>query len=157
MYRYCLPRLGNDYTLTEETVNDIMTVLFEKWDTIDLEENIRAYLYRVADNCIRYTLRKHNKYYHHNESYEEALENSRLDVGEQMDEYFCSEATDEEYMWRIRDALPEEYRELFVLRYVEKKTICDISRITGIPYSSLRLRLRKTEDCVRNEIKQIFE
>lgn len=156
IYRYCCARLDGDESLTEETVSDIMRILFEKWEQIDVRENIRAYLYRVADNCIRYTLRSHMKYYSHNESFEEAVENSRLDA-EQNDEYFQSEKSDEEYMARLGEAIPAELREIYNLRYIEKKTIRQISEKTGIPYSSVRLRLKKIEIAARDEIRRMFE
>lgn len=57
LFKYCYYRLHNDTTLAEETVNDIFLVLYRKWDELDLNGNIRAYLYRVADNCIKHKVR----------------------------------------------------------------------------------------------------
>lgn len=157
LFKYCYYRLCHDKTLTEETIDDVLCILYRKWDTLDLSGNIRAYLYRVADNCIKRKLDNHRKYYKHNESLDEAIENNRFDHMYQCDDYFNGdESTDEKHIERIKQVLPEEYRKIFVYRYIEKKTLVEISELTKIPYSSLRLRISKVEKMVREEIKKIF-
>ena len=157
LYKYCYCKLNYDKSLTDETVNDVMRVLFEKWDTLDVDDNIRAWLYRVADNCIRHNLSQENKYYSHVDSLEESVENRKLDDLEYYDEYFKSDSHEEEYIDKIIHALPDEYREIFRLRYLEKKTIAETARLVGIPYASVHLRLTKIEAIVRKEIKKIFK
>ena len=157
LFQYCYYRLMHNKTLAEETMDDILHVLYKKWDTINPDGNVRAYLYRVADNCIKHNLEKYNRYYKHNESIEEAIENNKLDYMFQYDDYFDGdELTDERYIEQIKQALPEDYREIFSYRYIEKKTLNEVSSLTGIPYSSLRLRISKIERMVKNEIKKIF-
>lgn len=158
LFIYCYYRLKQNKTLTEETVDDVLHILYKKWDTLDLDGNIRAYLYRVADNCIKRSLEKYNRYYKRNESLEEAFENGRLDNLYHYDDYFSDEEfTDKSRIEQIKKALPEEYREIFVYRFVEKKTLKDISALTGIPYSSLRLRIKKIELMAKDEIKKLFD
>ena len=43
LLKYCYYRLSQNLTLTEETLDDILYVLYQKWDTLDLNGNIRAY------------------------------------------------------------------------------------------------------------------
>ena len=156
IFKYCYFRLLQNKALTEETVNDIFSVLYQKWDSLDFG-NIRAYLYRVADNCIKHNLSNYNRYYQHIESLEEAVENNKLNFAEQYDEYFTDDETPEEvYIEKIKQALPDEYREIFTYRYIEKKTLMETSELTGIPYSSVRLRLIKIEKIVRDEVNKIF-
>lgn len=158
LFKYCYYRLMNNVTLAEETLDDILHVLYKKWDTLDLNGNIRAYLYRVADNCIKHNLENYSRYYKHNASLEEALENDKLGDVYQYDDYFQDDfLTDEKYIEQIKQALPEKYREIFIYRFINKKTIIQISELTGIPYSSLRLRISKIESMVKNEIKKIFD
>lgn len=156
LFKYCYYRLENNITLAEETLNDVFHILYQKWDTLDLNGNIRAYLYRVADNCIKRNLEKHRRYYRYNESLEEVIENNKLNHLHQYDEYFIDELSDENNLERIKNALPEEYREIFIYRYIEKKTLIEMSELIGIPYSSLRLRIGKIEKMIRDEIKKIF-
>ena len=157
LFKYCYYRLMENKTLTEETIDDIIHILYQKWDTLDLNGNIRAYLYRVADNCIKHNLENYNRYYQHNESLEEAIDNNRFDYVEQYDDYFLDDETPEEvYIERIKQALPDEYKEIFIYRYIEKKTLMETSELTGIPYSSLRLRISKIEKLIRDEVKRLF-
>ena len=157
LFKYCYYRLMENKTLTEETIDDIIHILYQKWDTLDLNGNIRAYLYRVADNCIKHNLENYNRYYKRNESLEEAIDNNRFDYVEQYDDYFLDDETPEEvYIEKIKQVLPDEYREIFIYRYIEKKTLMETSKLIGIPYSSLRLRIIKIEKIIRDEIKKIF-
>lgn len=157
LFKYCYYRLMENKTLTEETIDDIIHILYQKWDTLDLNGNIRAYLYRVADNCIKHNLENYNRYYKRNESLEDAIDNNRFDYVEQYDDYFLDDETPEEvYIEKIKQVLPDEYRQIFIYRYIEKKTLMETSKLIGIPYSSLRLRIIKIEKIIRNEIKKIF-
>ena len=159
LFKYCYYRLRSDKVLAEETVNDVFVALYKKWDELNLNGNIRAWLYRVADNCIKHNLESYNKFYSHVISIDEAIENHGLsDIGI-MDEYFdeTDDETIEKYIYRIKDFLPTEYQEIYEYRYIQKKTLTEISEHIGIPYSTLRLRLCKLEPMILNEIKKLFE
>ena len=157
LYKYCYYKLYYNKMLTDETVNDIFRVLFLKWDTLNINDNIKAYLYRVADNCIKQTLKKHNYYYAHFESLDGLTEDKIFsDNLYYSDEYFQDDITNDEYIESIKSILSDEYNLLFTYRFIEHKTINEISALTGIPYSSVRLRLLKIESIVRDEIKKIF-
>lgn len=157
LFKYCYYRLMQNKTLAQETLNDVIYVLYQKWDTLDKSRNIKAYLYRVADRCIKHNLEKYNRYYKYNESLEEAIDSNRFDREEQYDEYFENDMFPiEEYVEQISSSLPKESRQIFIYRYIENKTISEISELTTIPYSSLRLRLSKIENAVRDEVKKIF-
>lgn len=157
LFQYCFYRLMNNRTLTQETLDDIFYVLYKKWDSLDLNGNIRAYLYRVADNCIKHNLTLFNRYYDNNESLEEAVESRKFNRGYYLDDYFDDPAFDETvYFEKIKQLLPEEFRQIFVYRYMEKRTLTEISILIGIPYSSLRSRIAKIDDVIRDVIKNIF-
>ena len=157
LYRYCYCKFKCNKNLTDETVNDVMRILFEKWDTLNFGKNIKAWLYRVADNCIKHNLSQYNRYYSHINSLEENIENKKFDNFEYYDEYFTNDLMEEEYINRIIDSLPDDFKEIFKLRYLEKKTIAETASILGMPYSTMYLRLTKVEAAVRKEISKIFE
>lgn len=61
IYRYCYVRLGKEcdaYDCTQE----VFVILCQKADKLNINENIRAWLYRTADNVMRNFKRKNNKY-----------------------------------------------------------------------------------------------
>lgn len=152
LYKYCYLKLSSK-ELSEEVVNDTFKVLYIKWDTVDTDADVRPYLYRIADNCIRSALRRENKYYDNNQPLQQAYEDGQLDRAVSYDEYFY--VSTEEYYEIIQNELPDEYKKLFVYRFVQKMTIENISETTGVPYSSVRLRLRKLKKLIRKEIKKI--
>lgn len=155
VYRYCLYKL-QDEDLAQDTMADVLDILFRKWDKLDRGENIRAYLYRVADQCIKHNLSKYYQYYSRHKPITTLDPN--LLHGACFDEYFKEEdIPEEEYMIRIRDSLPEKYRQLFTYRYIEKRTLVGIVELTGVPYSTLRGRFDMIEKLVRKEIKKILK
>lgn len=159
IYRYCYLKLYNNKELAEETVNDVFRILYQKWNSIEKGDKIRAYLYRVADMCIKDSVRNHNRYYRKNSSLEQRIENGEFDYVRLYDSYFNNKDADDE-IFRIYRELEEEFRELFFLRYIKKLTLNEISGMLGIPYSTLRLRLTKIEmvvrDKIHNETEEIY-
>ena len=154
LWLYCFDKLKNK-ELADETLNDIFTVLWKKWDRIDTEDNVRAYLYRVTDFCVKHNHAKNVKYYEKHESYE-ALETDPEGLS-RSDEYFSDKpGEDENNLLLIKKALDSEYQELFDYRYIQKKTIQEIVSIMSIPYSTLRYRLHKMEGMIREIIKKTF-
>ena len=110
----------------------------------------------MADKCIKHNLTNYYKYYSHTESLDDAIENNRFDEPAQCDNYFSLDFSEEEYIEKIMNSLPDEYKEIFRLRYIDKRTISETASLVGIPYSSLYLRLTKIEKTVRKEIKKNF-
>ncbi len=156
LYKYCYSKLYFDKQLAEETTNDIFKVLFEKWNKLNLNDHIKAYLYRVADNCIKYTLKKYRAYYTHIDSLDKLMENSNFIEDAYYDKYFQNDFTYERCIDIIKNSLPENYKKIFIYRFEKNKTINEISDLTGIPYSTLRLYLSKIKKLAEKEIKKIF-
>lgn len=122
IYRYCLFKLNNDSASAEDVTSEVMLLLFRKWNTLDTAGNIRAWLYRAADNLI---MRKRSEIHKHQGQTvpmdELAGMETELSLAHE-DEYFaeeeelikkCTELTENEF--------GEEGSELFILRYIKKK------------------------------------
>lgn len=154
LWLYCFDKLKKK-ELADETLNDIFMVLWKKWDHVDVNGNVRAYLYRVADFCIRHNQSKDSKYYNRNDSYEQEVSN--LETYSYTDVYFGDKPEEESNnMQIIKQSLDSEYQEIFEYRYIQKKTIEEIVNIMSIPYSTLRYRLMKMEKKIREIIKKTF-
>ena len=157
IYDYCCHKLKDNIPLADESTRDVFLTLFKKWDNLEVGEYIRAWLYRTADNCILHNASKNKKYYSHIVSLEEGLEKHDIAHLIYYDEYFAFDpAQEDKYIEQIMEVLPEEYKIIFKYRYIEKKTINETSKLVGIPYASLYLRLTKIESIVRDEIKKNF-
>ena len=155
IYRYCLFKLNNDTHSAEDVTSEVMLLLFQKWDSLDTDGNIRAWLYRAADNLI---MRKRTEIRKHQSQAIPAdaligLENELSLV--HTDEYFsdeaelikkCTEFTEREF--------GEEGKELFTLRYIEKKTLTEISAESDIPLSTLHYRLFRIEKALKKMLSK---
>ena len=155
---YLWRRLGYDEGLALETFDDVICVLYRRWDDLDTGGDIAPWLFRVADNCIRANVRKNERYYSRHVPLDEARDSLPREDLSVTDAYFDDPGlTDEELVLKVRDSLPEGMRDLFTYRFIEKRTLGEISEITGIPYSTLRYRLAKTEAAARRSIRDMFE
>jgi len=54
---YCTWKYSVDYSDAEEIVNDVFTILFQKWDDLEFDD-IKAWLYRTTDNLVMHHFRK---------------------------------------------------------------------------------------------------
>ena len=68
------------------------------------------------------------------------------------DEYFLPD--EDETVGRIEKDLSDADRTLFHARFIEKKTLKEMESSTGLPYSTLRIRLKKIETTVRERIER---
>jgi len=151
IYRYCLYKLNNDQHTAQDAVNEVMLILYRKWESLTTD-NIRAWLYRCADNMVKRKLSEQSKHARNTVPLE--------DIGEEVgseDDYFSDEA---ELMQRctalIKAELSEEEFELFTLRFVQKKGLSQVSTLKSIPFSTLRYRLSKIEGKVKEIIRKNF-
>lgn len=62
IYKYCYYKLGYHREDAEECTQEVFMILLIKWKSLSSHENIRGWLYRVADNVMRNYSRKSNKY-----------------------------------------------------------------------------------------------
>lgn len=155
LFRYCYYRMKNDRQLAEETLDDIFMVLFRKWNQLVFEgdRNTRAYLYRVADRCIRHN--QNNQAGSRSVSFEKTLQFDDMDQLAVYDTYFQSDMSTEELLETITPRMPKETQTVFRLRYIEKKKLMDIADQTGLPYSTIRSRLQKAEKAAEKEIRKM--
>ena len=154
LWLYCYDKLKNK-ELTDETLNDILTVLWKKWDRVDVDDHIKAYLYRIADFCIKHNRGKNAKYYERHESYENVADS--FESISYTDLYFSDKPEEESHnMLVIKKKLDSDYQEIFEYRYIQKKTIEEIVSIMNIPYSTLRYRLQKMNRMIRAIIEKTF-
>ena len=147
--RYCYGRVGGDRELALEVFDDVLAILYKKWDRIDTDSDILPWLLRVADNLSKNALRRKRKYYSNVVPLPDGADGTEIAV---RDEYFSPD--EDETLGQIEGDLPDAARRLFHLRFIEKKTLKELEKETGIPYSTLRIRLKKIETTVRERIER---
>lgn len=155
LYRYCFLRVSCDGPLADEVYNDVLFILYRKWDSLKKEKGIRTWLYKTANHCSARALRKKMRRESRTVSMEEYLQEGSERAAE--DVYFDSKEPPQAYFPRLEQALPREYREIFRLRFLQKLSLMEVAERVGLSYSTLRLRLVKIEALLRKEVERIFD
>ncbi len=61
IFRYSKTRLQNDHFAAEECTQDVFMLLYRKINKLNLEDNIKGWLYASADRIIRNYLKRNRK------------------------------------------------------------------------------------------------
>ena len=154
LYKYCLARLSLNKELCDEVYNDLLLVLYKKWDDLDKSRELGAWLYRCADRLISKARSQRAKYQSKLLSPDDCPE---LETQSTLDRYFSPKTSTSQQLEELCQRLSPEEERLFRLRYMEKATLESISSATGISYSTLRLRLSKLEKRIRSIVGELFE
>ncbi len=140
LYRLCLFRLHGDEMVATDFVQESFYrawVELEKWKNI---ENLKSFVFRIATNLIIDLSRKAKT-----ESLDEKQDNDEY-ISEAMipsPERQAHAQIEIERMYGILDELPEEDRDLFLLRFVEDITPKEIAETLGLDTNALTVRLHR--------------
>ncbi len=135
LYRICLTYLHSSCD-AEDALQDIFCKYMLKPRSFKSEEHKKAWLIRVAANHCKDILRRkkrHQLFEYSDEVREEAKEQTE-DFGV-LEKIF---------------ALPEKYKEVFVLHYLENVSVSDISDALGISESAVKMRLMRGRELLRD-------
>ena len=102
--------------------------------------NFRAFLYKVAANvCIDICRKK---------TWEPMPEQVSFE------EKGLKEEEDREDFRRLVELLPEELREIVILRFSQELKLREIARVTGLPMRTVQSRLRKALNLLKQELER---
>ncbi len=123
IFRYCCVKLSDEHA-AKDCTQEVFLILFKKIDKLKLSENIRAWLYRTADNVMK-NYRKKNK---ETVSYD--------DVTEVSEDVYSVETPFENIISK------EEY-ELLKAYYIDEDDIEIISQRLGISKATAAQRIHR--------------
>ena len=138
LYRICLSYLRTPHD-AEDALQDVFIKYMSKTRSFDSEEHKKAWLIRVAANRCKDMLRRKKRdalFGHSDEIGEDAAERPEGGLGV-LDKIF---------------ALPERYREVFVLHYLENLSVAEISDICKISQSAVKMRLMRGRQTLKDEL-----
>ena len=137
LYRLSLSHLG-----VQEDAEDAVHDVFEKYINVSPEfkdsEHEKAWFVRVTVNRCRDLLRKRSRRNH--ESIESAYD-------------IAHEESDESDVFSIVHSMPEKYRAVIVLHYLEGYSVEETARLLKITVSAVKMRLARG----REKLRQILE
>ena len=126
LYRLCVLMLKNESD-AEDAVQETMIKFYQKAPAFENGEHEKAWLIRVATNQCRDQLRFRARH-------------------PQIDEAFLADISCESADSGILEALtalPEKYRMVLTLHYIEDCRVGDIAKIIGRTPSAVKMRLQK--------------
>ncbi len=126
LFRLCLIQLGNAHD-AEDALSETFLRYLQKSPPFVSTDHQKAWLIRVATNCCRDMLR---------------LRNRRFTIPLEDVSAFATEASDRGLLEALMQ-LPETFRVVLVLHYVEGYTTEEIAPMIGKTPSAVKMRLKK--------------
>lgn len=139
LYRLCFVMLQNESD-AEDAVQDTLIRYFQKAPTFSDAEHEKAWLLKVAANTCRDQLRFRARHTHID------LEDIQL---------AAPEAPDKTILEALM-LLPEKYRLVLVLHYVEGYPVKEIAHIIGRTPSAVKMRLQKGRTLLKDLYRKEF-
>ena len=140
-------QLGGDEELAADATHDVFLRAYEARDRYQEGRKVDTWLFTIAYNICR-------NHYRSN-AYEAQLMAS-LDaepVTDQQIEVELDAALLDEALAQVLSELPAPLHQLFSLHYQEELTIPQIAEIVGIAEGTVKSRLHKTMNIIRNKLK----
>lgn len=138
LYRVSMSMLRNESDC-EDAVQTAILTAYEKLSSLKNEEYFRTWLVRILINVCNKQLKSRNKVISMEDSSNIAEPSSP------------SPAADTEVRIALEE-LPVKYREVIVLYYIEGFPVTDIKRILGIPEGTVKSRLSKGRELLREKL-----
>ena len=138
-------RLGDDADLAADFMHDTFLRLYAAREKYHEGSSFRAWLYTIA-----YILCKN-----HRRNLLDIVRDDRKDLPAEADiEVELDENILQDALRESLKSLPEPYAMLFSLHYEEELSIPQIAQITDLPEGTVKSRLHKTMNIIKQQLKQ---
>ena len=138
-------RLGGDQELAADLMHDTFLRLYDARERYREGQSFRAWLYTIAYNLCKNSLRNQPTLV----GYDHEEVTDVVDVEVDLDASLMHDALHD-----VLCRLPEPYAMLFSLHYEEELTIPQIAQITSLPEGTVKSRLHKTMNIIKQNLKQ---
>lgn len=139
--RMCLIYV-KDYHLAEDITQETFIKVYQKLDTFKNECNIKTWIISIAINNCKNALRKNHK---------EILSFDNIEVTYHEDFKETQTLVSEEV-----SKLPKKYLDVIILYYYQEMSIKEIGKILKIPQSTVKTRLRRAKEKLKDTLKDIL-
>ena len=138
-------RLGDDADLAADFMHDTFLRLYAARETYREGRNFRAWLYTIAYNLCR----------NHHRNQLTIVSDEGIDITDEASiEVELDQKDLRDALKEVLRQLPEPYAMLFSLHYEEELTVPQIAQITGLPEGTVKSRLHKTINIIKQNLKQ---
>jgi RNA polymerase sigma-70 factor, ECF subfamily len=148
-------RMVGDYDIALDLTQEIFIKIYGSLARYRPEFKFSTWIYKIAHNCAVDHLRRHNGREQslisgvEGDSYELPLESGRLSPEQESER---KERRIE--IETVVRSLPAAYRELIILRHSQDLTYEEIVEVTGLPLGTVKNRLFRARDMMRQQFVQ---
>jgi len=147
---YYVNRLINNPDEAEDIVQDVFLKVYKNLNGYDSRLKFSSWIYRIAHNEAVNWLRKNTKYKKESIEQSEYLENTLsddTDIAEELDLKVSLEKAN-----RAINQLPEKYKEVMILKFVEEKSYEEISDILRKPINTIGVLINRGRKLLKDSI-----
>lgn len=158
-YNYAL-RLTTDPNDAEDLLQDSIVKAFRFFSSYQKGTNARAWLYRIVKNSYINNYRKASRQpqkvdYDEVATYYETVRSEQSDTTDLQAQFYRNEYDDD--FKKALDNLPEDFRTPLLLCDVEDFTYEEIANMLDVPIGTVRSRLHRGRNLLKEKISQIAE
>ena len=126
--------MGYDVQLARDMVQDLFTRIWEHRDRFKADASFTTWMFSIAYNMCK------NEYRHKEvvQTYQEHIMTTTTDIAT---DDTLEQQQRRQMLAQAINALPENQKPLFLLRYEEELTVPEIARITMLPEGTIKTRL----------------
>ncbi len=157
LYQICYRMLGNKQE-AEDIAQEAFVRAYINLHSYDQKRKFSTWLYRIATNlCIDRIRKKKPDYYLDAEvAGTDGLDMySQIAADEQLPEDVVEQMELQERIQYEISRLPDKYRSVIVLKYIEELSLQEISEILGMPLGTVKTRIHRGREALRKQLNNL--
>lgn len=158
VFQLCYRMLGNRHE-AEDAAQETFIRSYLNLESFNLKLKFSTWLYRIATNlCIDRLRKKKPDYYLDAEiAGTEGLNMySQLPADTIMPEKELESMEVKEQIEHEISKLPEKYRAVIILKYIEELSLNEISEILEMPLGTVKTRIHRGREALRNQLRYVY-
>ncbi|MEN0647637.1 RNA polymerase sigma factor SigW [Caldifermentibacillus hisashii] len=157
VFQLCFQMLGNSHE-AEDISQEAFIRAYINIERYNIDRKFSTWLYRIATNlCIDRIRKKKPDYYLDAEvagteglTLYSQIPASQLAPDEEVSKIELQEIIQNEIL-----KLPEKYRAVIVLKYIEELPLLEISKILDLPIGTVKTRIHRGREALRKQLRHI--
>ncbi|AJD89517.1 RNA polymerase sigma factor SigW [Jeotgalibacillus malaysiensis] len=157
VYHVCFRMLGNRHE-AEDIAQEAFIRAYTNIHTFDIDRKFSTWLFRIATNlCIDRIRKKKPDYYLDAEvSGTDGLTMySQVETDGPLPEEEVESMELQESIQKEISRLPDKYRSVIVLKYIEELSLKEISEILELPIGTVKTRIHRGREALRKQLRSI--
>jgi RNA polymerase sigma-70 factor (ECF subfamily) len=155
IYNFVLRMIRNDEVAIELT-QDFFIKIFTVLHKYNFQYKFSTWAYRICYNLVIDYIRK-------NQAFVDSLSDDSISQKKMLESknYISQDGFDhlekdeiKKYLWETVELMPEKYRELILLRYLQELKYDEIAEIADLPVGTVKNRIFKAKELLKKEIEK---